>query len=299
MSILNIPYIQQVSSENLGPIFHETSIAYIYALLKPFTDSLEAATTFSEIDMFIESGCEIRNILYSSFLYSCADICEAMNIDIITEEKGNIVNLADVIVSIKKSIIECLIEEICESEFDYTDIILPWNIQDVISGDKILSKLFKISKKERLLPVTVTPNNNCQHTWTMKPCPESHSKIDLSLQTTSINAKEKSSYDLGETFVVSMNWTYGLLLFFNHNFTKCDFDITMFGVPLLISLISDDIYDMILNDDPTEYIVEISEETYFFKTFDCMQGFIAGAEWTGVDHHRNCNMLGTTLSSDL
>lgn len=126
---------------------HQTSIAYIQALLMPYADAIEPANDINSIKQWIPAvlpGELGRGILSKIIERATAK-----------PEDATIVN------DTKSDIITQMITNILRQASAWTrnvsDIrIFPWDIQGGISDDPELSAVFGITKDDRQLPVTIT-----------------------------------------------------------------------------------------------------------------------------------------------
>lgn len=291
MDFITSDFIQRLSAnffpDDLHPsiYFHPSSIGYIRVLLTPYVTALKNADSVKIIQEWVQavfpqkysdlilhriqiSILKVSDIIKSPIIYpdTLADIHQFL---IATANTHDFVNyeLLDThpvaLLRVKTSIIKYLVEQIIQVSgnilFDPTDpialfdtTVLPWDINDALSQDPELSKIFGVTN-EKALPVTVTISNNTF------------------------------------THMLTNEFTVGLLLF--SVVTTQNFHITLFGhnFDTINNVVSRYSFDP--NSITHQYSIIIGDNTYAFNTTDFIQGFTTGALWLNTDPHLFCHTL--------
>lgn len=168
---------------------------------------------------------------------------------VITDKIDRIENSANVIIT---EILEYILDIGTIPATDYKDhVVLPWDIIETISADGQYKDTFNLEWIDKL-PVEI--------------------KVD------------------GETVthMLSLDFTCGLLLF--SIAAKVNFNITILGVPF-----GKDYFTTtegkrnrfeISDGELLDYTIVVSNVEYQFMNLEFVQGFMTGADWLSVDHHK-------------
>ena len=248
-----ITVLQQVHPDTH---IHPTSIAYIRTLLRPYAEVVDPAP--------IEGVIQWIPLAFPGELakHALSELLRVRILNVRTLQKPETDPAVET--AAKDSIIDYIVAELLELAGNYArdknDMILPWDIQLVISRDEELSAMFHINIGDTTLSVTVT-----------------------------VGAKQF-------THVLGLEFTIGLLLFSLPTVGNHDFKIMMFDTAFTeYYLVGDEDYVIAedehshrflnRNNELIKHSVIVNDTRYWFNDTDFMQGFATGALWTGVDHH--------------
>lgn len=173
---------------------------------------------------------------------------------------NNFTDSSEAITAAKTAALEYIIAEIIEisgnrARRDLGDIFgTPWDVQTAILADDDLNKMFAIHDNK--LPITAVVNG------------------------------QVVNHELSEEFVT------GLTAF--EKTSLGDFDIRVFGQPALLPGYRRYSGYWAQEDGKVyKYHFTTSDDTvYYFNTPEFIQGFLTGAQWTGVDHRNYWTKFG-------
>jgi len=251
MDVLTFNGIKEIASAYHGYYFHDSTIAYIQELLRPFVEAMEHATTSNQI----------LDWLPMAF----GNLVGGWLIEVVEEEVRNITNINNVKSSVVNTLIETLVEMSSRNARSFNDYtVFPWDIIDGLTygsdTNKELGRILGIVGI-RTMPVTITVGlQDFTHDLTLE--------FVAGLLVFSLSSNHEFNIRL-LGYPVSQNW----MLAGNNRFT--DIRNKNLFTPAFPGS-----YTV-----PATYTVEVNNTIYAFTSTDFMRGFSTGAQWLGVNHH--------------
>lgn len=247
MNYLNARNIQQIST-GISPVIslHPTSISYIQALITPYAQVLDTATTVDSIINWVPQALE--RLVYANSVINA--------IDELSRLKSGLREGPEFLETAKRTVIDDLIRRMIRAVnndilfYKGDNVILPWDIKESMFFDDTLAQKFGITKGDDNLPVDVTIENNVYtHQF--------NEELTMGLLLYSLVAQKPIRIQI---FGIPFSYDYYLNPDGNRYTKLCH------------------------NARRSEFSVIIGGITYCFITAHFMQGFATGAGWFGDDH---------------
>jgi hypothetical protein len=241
-------------------VIHPTTIAYIQARLRPVDLALGTALEFTSPSS--EDLIQIVGELFPEFLENFEDSRDEHHIVIQSDDiRNSRTELQDIIktgnmANLKSHLIKELVKWILggaiylvTEKTDHENTLLPWDVQMHLGG--------LVDNEPTTLPVTVIING------------------------------------VHNTHEMSLEFAMGLLLFSDQGVGDYPINASIYDVPFTSNYIIQDPNRFHYEEEEEEgrgrapgYVVTVGLHTYEFQTTNFMQGFVTGAIWAGVDHHK-------------